>query len=390
MSKFRTSSLVQGAAAGAWAILLLSIFALGVSPVRAAKIKNVSAQHPVTSPAARAQLQQILQQNAPVLEAQATVLKTVAKLIGPTVVHIEADVPQQTLQHNRDRHIEEAGSGVIVERKGRFYVLTNRHVFRNAPADGIRIYLADGRELHPKQVLEDEETDIGVLNIEASGLIASPAGDSDRLEIGDFVLAAGSPFGLSHSVTFGIISARGRHDLQLGDDSVRFQDFLQTDAAINPGNSGGPLCNLRGEIIGINTAIASNSGGNEGIGFSIPINLFMSVARQLIDSGKVTRAFLGVSLDAKFGPVMASELGLARATGTRVTAVTRGGPAETAGIRADDVIMKIDGTAIDDDSHLVNLVGLTEVGKKVSLEIFRGGKTIVLQIEVADRSKFGP
>ena len=207
---------------------------------------------------------------------------------------------------------------MIIQRKGRFYVLTNRHVFRDAPADGIRIYLADGRQLHPQRVLEDEETDVGVLPIEAADLIASPVGDSERMEIGDFVLAVGSPFGLSHSVTFGIISARGRHDLQLGDDSVRFQDFLQTDAAINPGNSGGPLCNLRGEIIGINTAIASNSGGNEGIGFSIPINLFMAVARQLIDTGKVTRAFLGVSLDAKFGPAMAAELGMARATGTRV------------------------------------------------------------------------
>ncbi len=176
----------------------------------------------------------------------------------------------------------------------------------------------------------------------------------------------------------------------MGDDAVRFQDFLQTDAAINPGNSGGPLCNLRGEIIGINTAIASNSGGNEGIGFSIPINLFMAVARQLIDTGKVTRAFLGVSLDAKFGPAMAAELGMARATGTRVMTVTRGGPAEAAGIRANDVILKLDGTAIDDDAHLVNLVGLIEVGKKVSLEIFRDGKTIVIQAEVADRSKFGP
>jgi serine protease Do len=369
---------------------MLGLLALSVSPAGAAKIRIVSAQRPITSPEARAQLQRILEQNAPVLEAQARVLKTVAKLVGPTVVHIEADVPQQTLVHNRDRHIEENGSGVIVQRKDRFYVLTNWHVFRNAPADGIRIYLADGRRLHPRRVLNDEETDVGVLGIEAADLIASPVGDSDRMEIGDFVLAVGSPFGLSHSVTFGIISARGRHDLDLADASVRFQDFLQTDAAINPGNSGGPLCNLRGEIIGINTAIASNSGGNEGIGFSIPINLFMAVARQLIDTGKVTRAFLGVSLDAKFGPAIAAELGMAQATGTRVTAVTRGGPAEAAGIRKNDVIMKLDGAPIDDDAHLVNLVGLIEVGKKVSLEVFRDGKTIVIQVEVADHSKFGP
>ena len=323
------------------------------------------------------------------LEAQATVVKTVAKLIGPTVVHIEADVPQQTLEHYRDRHIEEAGSGVIVQRKGHFYVLTNRHVFRNTPADSIRVYLADGRRIHPQRVLEDEETDVGVLPIQASNLIAAPVGDSDRMEIGDFVLAVGSPFGLSHSVTFGIISARGRHDLQLGDDSVRFQDFLQTDAAINPGNSGGPLCNLHGEIIGINTAIASNSGGNEGIGFSIPIDLFMAVARQLIDTGKVTRAFLGVSLDAKFGPALAVELGTPLAIGTRVAAVTHGGPAEAVGIRPGDVIVKLDSTPIDDDAHLVNLIGLTEVGKKVTLEILRDGTTVVIPVVVVDRGKFG-
>ena len=163
------------------------------------------------------------QQNAPVLEAQATVVKTVAKLIGPAVVHIEADVPSQTLEHNRDPRVEESGSGVIIQRKNHFYVLTNRHVFRDAPRDGIRIYLADGRRLHPQGVLADEGTDVGVLPIEAADLIAAPVGDSDRMEIGDFVLAVGSPFGLSHSVTFGIIIRRGRHDLDLSDDAVRFR-----------------------------------------------------------------------------------------------------------------------------------------------------------------------
>jgi serine protease Do len=330
-----------------------------------------------------------LEQNAPVLEAQANVVKAVAKLLGPTVVHIEADVPRRGLMYAKERQMEESGSGVIIERNHRFYVITNWHVFRNAPADGIRIGLADHRVLHPQRILIDEETDVGVLPIEAADLIAAPLGDSDRMEIGDFVLAVGSPFGLSHSVTFGIISARGRHDLELSDATVRFQDFLQTDAAINPGNSGGPLCNLRGQVIGINTAIASNSGGNEGIGFSIPINLFMGVARQLIDSGKVTRAFLGVTLDGKFGPAIATELGMPHLAGTRVTAVAAGGPAEAAGIRAGDVILKLDGTPIDDDAHLVNLVGLIEAGKKVSLEIYRDGKTMILSAIVADRSKFG-
>jgi serine protease Do len=369
--------------------LVIGILAASVSPAGAAKLQTLSGQRPVTSPEARAELQKILQQNAPVLEAQATVVKTVAKLVDPTVVHIEADVPSQALAHNRDRRVEEAGSGVIIRWKDRFYVLTAWHVLRNAPPDGIRIYLADGRRLHPQRVLEDEATDVGLLPVEAADLLASPLGDSDRMEIGDFVLAVGSPFNLSHSFTFGIISARGRHDLELGDAAVRFQDFLQTDAAINLGNSGGPLCNMRGEVIGINTAIATNSGANEGIGFSIPINLYMAVARQLIDTGKVTRAFLGVSLDAKFGPAMATELGMARATGTRVATVTPGGPAAAAGIREGDVILKLDGTPIEDDAHLVNLIGLIEVGKKVSLEVFRDGKTIVLQAEVANRSKFG-
>ena len=152
-----------------------------------------------------------------------------------------------------------------------------------------------------------------MLAVSAPDLTAAPVGDSDRMQIGDFVLAVGSPFGLSHSVTFGIISAKGRRKLALGDaNTIRFQDFLQTDAAINPGNSGGPLVNLHGEVIGINTAIASDTGVNEGVGFSIPANMFMAVARQLIATGTVTRAFLGVNLDWKFGPAMAAELGLPR------------------------------------------------------------------------------
>ncbi len=388
----KSSPARASAACAAVALLLgqlLGFFAIDVSPSFGGNIKVISSQQPVTSPEERARLQRTLEQNAPILEAQAAVLKAVARLTAPTVVHIQADVPQQSLRTFPDTSREEAGSGVIIERKGHFYVLTNGHVFRNAAADAIRIRLADGRVLHPKQVLSDAETDVGVLAIEASDLIATPVGDSDKMEIGDFVLAVGSPFGLSHSVTFGIISARGRYNLQLGDDSVRFQDFLQTDAAINPGNSGGPLCNLRGEIIGINTAIASNSGGSEGIGFSIPVNLCMAMARQLIDNGKVTRAFLGVSLDSKFRAAQAAALGMNHATGTRVLSVTPGGPAEAAGVRAGDVILKLDGTAIDDDAHLVNLVGLLEAGKKVSLEIFRDGATTVLQAEAADRSKFG-
>jgi serine protease Do len=339
----------------------------------------------------RAELQRTLEEHGRVLESQAIVIKTVAKLVGPTVVHIEADVPQPaTLQFAQGRHDEEAGSGVIIDWKGKQYVLTNRHVIRSATPENIWVSLADSRRIHPLRVWEDAETDVAVLAVEARDLVAAPLGDSDRMEIGDFVLAAGSPFGLSHSVTLGIISAKGRRDLRLGDATVRFQDFLQTDAAINPGNSGGPLCNLRGEIIGINTAIASRSGGSEGIGFSIPINMFMFVARQLIETGKVSRAFLGVSLDAKFGPAMATEVGLPNPRGARVTGITRGSPAETARLQSGDVVLEFNGTRVEDDAHLINLVSLTEIGKKVPLTVFRDGRAFAVTVEVDDRNRFGP
>jgi serine protease Do len=213
-------------------------------------------------------------------------------------------------------------------------------------------------------------------------------GNSDRMEIGDFVLAVGSPFGLSHSVSFGIVSAKGRHDLELGNSGVKLQDFLQTDASINPGNSGGPLVNLQGEIVGVNTAIASSSGGNERVGFAIPINMFQAVAKQLIHNGRVTRAFLGVTLDATFGSAMAAEVGLPRPMGARVTDITPNSPATAAGLQPGDVILEFNGKPVEDDNHLVNLVNLTEVGKEVSLLIWRQRRTILAKTAVADRGRF--
>ena len=262
-------------------------------------------------PETRAELRRELDRYARVIEAQSAVVKIVAKLVGPSVVHIEADIPPDPdSQYGHGNRLEESGSGVIVEWKDKYYVLTSRHVVRNAAPQAIRIRLADGRLMHPAKILEDLDADVAVMAVSASDLVAAPLGDSDRIEVGDFVLAVGSPYGLTNSVTFGIISAKGRRDLRLSEATVRFQDFLQTDAAINPGNSGGPLVNLRGEIIGINEAIASASFRNEGIGFAIPVNMFMIVARQLIETGKVTRAFLGVNLSPRFGPAMAAEMGL--------------------------------------------------------------------------------
>jgi serine protease Do len=215
-------------------------------------------------------------------------------------------------------------------------------------------------------------------------------GNSDKLEIGDFVLAVGSPFGLSHSVTYGIISAKGRRDLKLGDGSVKYQNFLQTDAAINPGNSGGPLLNLRGEVIGINTAIASSSGGSEGIGFSIPINMVMTIATQLIEQGNVIRAYLGVRLDSRFDATRAAAAGLPLPTGALVSTVTPNSPAAASDLRAGDVILKVNSVPVEDDAHLVNLVSLTGVGETVDLVVYRQGTTFAVKVRVGKRQDYEP
>ena len=367
---------------------LLGVFGAGQAGAQSAVQAAVERRGPV-SQEKREDLYRLLQQQAEILEKQAAVVKTVAKLIGPTVVHIEAVVRNRSsLQHGRGQHAEEAGSGVIIRSRGKHYVLTNRHVVRGTPADGIKINLADGRRIYPSKVWNDPDTDVAVLAIETPGLVDARLGKSGKMEIGDFVLAVGSPFGLSHSVTYGIVSAKGRRDLELGDASVVFQDFIQTDAAINPGNSGGPLVNLRGEVIGINTAIASNSGGNEGIGFAIPIDMFMYVANQLIDTGKVSRAFLGVNLDSSFGPAMAAEIGLPRPAGARVNGITPDSPAEAAKLQVGDVILQFNNVPVEDDGHLVNLVSLTPVGKKVPLVIFRDRTPITIQVQLADHAKF--
>lgn len=373
-------------------ILLVLVFSLSIaSPAVFAQSAIQAAMERLgpVSAEKREELYRQLRSQAEVLEAQSAIVKTVVKLIGPTVVHIEAEVPGRTaLQFGHSRQVEEAGSGVIIRLKGKHYILTSRHLISGASPANISIRLSDGRRINPLKAWEDAETDVAVMSVSAPDLVAAPLGNSDQMDIGDFVLAVGSPFGLSHSVTYGIISAKGRRELDLGDSGVRLQNFIQTDAAINPGNSGGPLINLRGEVIGINTAIASNSGGNEGIGFAIPIDMFMIVAEQLIETGKVARAFLGVTLDQGFGAAAAAELGLPRPLGARVTQITPNSPAMLAGLQVGDVILQFNNTPVEDDSHLVNMVNLTEIGKDVSLVVYRNRKTQQVHVAVGDRSQF--
>jgi len=325
---------------------------------------------------ARAELQRQLAESAKLLEAQSTAMRLVAKLVGPAVVHIEAQTTgRRALQHGAARPVEEAGSGVLVKLGEKTCVLTNRHVIAGATPDKVRVSLADGRMVQPQQIWSDPESDVAVMEVVLENVVTAALGNSDVIDIGDFVLAFGSPFGLSHSVTFGIISGKGRRDLDLGDSGVRLQDFLQTDAAINPGNSGGPLVNLKGEVIGINTAIASSSGGNEGVGFAIPINTFLFTAKQLVEKGSVTRAFLGVTLDARFSFEAAQAAGLQQRIGARVVTVAPESPAAQAGIQAGDIVLRFGEIVVESDAHLINLVNTTEVGKEVTLEILRNGQT---------------
>jgi serine protease Do len=352
---------------------------------------TANAQYAIAAPTPEERARQYddLVDEAQHLERQAMALRKVVHFVKPTVVHIDAErVDSFNTRGKRVSSVEDAGSGTIIEYKGKQYILTNRHVVKSAASmRTIKIKLADGRTISPSAVWSDSATDIAVMAVSAEGLVPARLGDSDKLDVGDFVLAVGSPFGLSHSVTFGIVSAKGRRKLDLG-EGVVFQDFIQTDAAINPGNSGGPLMSLRGELIGMNAAIASNSGGSEGIGFTIPINMAMLVARQLIEHGAVSRAYLGVTLDSKFTQAAASKLGLSRPIGARVVAITDNSPAQAAKLQVDDVILEINNVPIDDDNHLVIMVALTEVGKELPLLVYRNGQPVRMNVKVASHSKF--
>jgi Do/DeqQ family serine protease len=273
-------------------------------------------------------------------------------------------------QQPQEREEQAIGSGVIVDAtKG--YVLTNNHVV--AQADKIKVRLNDDRQVDAKLIGTDPQTDLAVLQIKADGLTALPLGNSEALQVGDFVVAIGSPFNLRQTVTSGIVSGLGRRNVD-NDDSGAYQDFIQTDASINPGNSGGALINLKGELVGINSQILSGSGGSIGIGFAIPVNLAKSVMTQLIATGKVERGRIGI-VGQNLTPELAKALGLKDAHGALVARVAPGSPADKAGIKAEDVIVAANGKGILDMPELRNLIGLLKVGDKVELTLLRGGST---------------
>ena len=269
-------------------------------------------------------------------------------------------------QQPQQRETRSAGSGVIID-AGKGIILTNHHVIENA--DEIIVQLQDGTEYEAEKIGSDKGSDIGVLKIKAKKLSQLTIADSDELQVGDFVVAIGNPFGFGHTVTSGIVSGLSRSGLSRD----AYEDFIQTDAAINPGNSGGALINLHGELVGINTAIISRSGGNLGIGFAIPSNMAKTIMEQIVEFGEVKRGLLGVSIqDITDG--IAEEFDLDFTKGAMVTSVTPKSAAEKAGVQIEDIITKVNGNDIDSSSDLRNTIGLLREGDKVEIELYRNGK----------------
>ena len=283
------------------------------------------------------------------------------------------DVPNQP----REREFQSAGSGVVVDAKNG-YIVTNAHVIENAKE--ITVQFLDSHTLKATVVGRDEGSDIAVLKVQATDLTELPIADSGELEVGDFVVAIGNPFGLGHTVTSGIISALGRS----GINPEGYEDFVQTDASINPGNSGGALVDLNGRLVGINTAIISRTGGNIGIGFAIPSNMMKSVMQQLIKYGEVKRGVLGVNIQT-LTPDIAESLGLSKTQGALVSQVVDGSAAEKAGIKAGDVITAINGKPVKDAAALRNAIGMMRIGEKVEVTLVRDGKPRTVTAVVAER-----
>jgi Do/DeqQ family serine protease len=280
-------------------------------------------------------------------------------------------------QRPQERETQATGSGVIVD-AARGYILTNGHVVENATR--IEVTTKDNRRFTAKLLGRDSDTDVAVLQIPAENLTGVPMGDSDRLQVGDFVLAIGNPFGLGQTVTSGIVSALGRSGLGI----EGYEDFIQTDASINPGNSGGPLVNLQGECVGINTAILAPGGGNIGIGFAVPISMARRVMEQLVRYGEVKRGRIGVAIQ-DLTPELAQSMKTSHTTGAIIARVEPGSPAERAGLHQGDVVVAVNGVPVRSGTQLRNTIGLTRIGSDVDLKIDRRGSehSVGVHVEAA-------
>lgn len=281
-----------------------------------------------------------------------------------------------------ERKVLGQGSGfVFSNKKGLLsdtsYILTNNHVVKGA--DKIRVTFQDGHEFEAKIAGADPKSDIAILEIKDDSHPALPMGDSSNLEVGEWVVAVGNPFGLSHTLTVGVVSAKGRSGLGIND----YEDFIQTDAAINPGNSGGPLLNLDGEVVGINTAIFSRSGGYMGVGFAIPISLAKNIAHQLIDSGEVIRGYLGIVIQ-NMTPELAESFDIDKGKGILIAQVSEDSPADKAGLKVGDLIIRFQGKEVTEVSDFRNKVALTKPGSKATMTIIRSGKRKIINVKIGN------
>ena len=314
--------------------------------------------------------------------------EAIAAKVLPAVVAVEALKPPKINTASK-KPVEESGSGIIVKsdvRQG-YFVITNNHVVGQSKTEQITIQCTDGRVFRPTAVYADPESDLAIMQVDSgSPLPTATLGNSDTAKVGRWVLAIGSPFGLNQSVSHGIISARDRGQVTLG-NTIRIKEFLQTDAAINPGSSGGPLIDMNGDVIGINTAIASHNGSNSGVAFSIPSNLVKRVMNQLLGQGAVQRGYLGMQLALTFDPKDALKLGMDRVRGALVEKVYANTPAAVAGLQANDVILQVENIAIRNENHLINLVSGLNAGQHIRMQVWRDRATANLDATVGDWAK---
>ena len=320
--------------------------------------------------------------------------KNIAERVKPTVVYIEAEVPVRQSDFPDDEFHEEGdqdfwgrifprrartvGSGILISSDG--YILTNNHVIEGAVEDGIEVTLNDKRRYSARIVGADPTTDLAVMKIDDVDLPAITIGNSNEVEVGEWVLAIGNPFRLRSTVTAGIVSALSR-DMQIINDQMRIENFIQTDAAINKGNSGGALINTSGELIGVNTAIASMSGNYQGYGFAAPSNLALKVAKDIIEYGEVRRALLGVTIST-VNAATAEELGMDGIRGVRIQAIASGGAADESGLMRNDVILSVDGSVVNESNELQQKIAVSTPGEVVVLRVWREGEELVKRVEL--------
>ena len=378
---------------GFFLVILTAFMTMGLTQCQS----TASGNNAVNTPQTEAVQQAPAGTNAPAFDLRTAIAKVASENI-PAVVHIDVtqrrEISNPMLPFGNDpffhfffngpkvprkfkQELKGLGTGMIMDAKGN--ILTNNHVV--AGATTINVLLADGKSYPAKLVGTDPKTDLAVIRISADETLPSVKfGDSDTMEVGDWVVAIGHPRGLDQTVTQGIISAKHRRGVM---DPNTYQDYLQTDAAINPGNSGGPLINLDGQVIGVNAAIATQSGGFEGIGFAIPSNMAVHVARQLIANGKVTRGWLGVSI-RDLTPDEVKSMNLDNNKGALVADVVKNGPADEAGLKKEDVVIRYRNQKIADSAALQSSVGDTPVGKKVDLTVLRDGKSVDLSVKIGN------